>query len=80
MPSNLASSEQCTPENIRAIEQGVARDFMEMIKRHHPLNDQERRLLESLSAEVGTKYGLLPPQEGFKTERIEEKLPPNGWF
>ena len=53
---------------------------MEMIKRHHPLNDQERRLLESLSAEVGTKYGLLPPQEGFKTERIEEKLPPNGWF
>lgn len=66
---------------VRTIEQNVANDLIQMIRRHKPLNEQEQRLMDSLIAEVGTKYQLLPPVEGFKTERIEEKLPPSGeWF
>lgn len=67
--------------DVRAIEQTVAKDLIDMIRRHKPLNEQEQRLMDSLIAEVGTKYQILPPVEGFKVERIEEKLPPSGeWF
>jgi len=68
-------------EVVRTIEQRLANDMISMIRKHRPLNQQESRLLESLVAEIGTKYGVLPPQEGFKIERIEEKLPlDNQWF
>lgn len=63
----------------RSIQQDVARDLIEMLRRHTALNDQEQRLLDSLAAEIGAKYQILPPVEGFKAERIEEKLPKE-WF
>lgn len=73
--------QELSAADTRSIEQRVAEDLIQMIRRHKPLNDQEQRLMDSLVAEIGTKYGVLPPQEGFKAERIEEKLPPNGeWF
>lgn len=66
---------------LRAIEQRVARDLIGMVRQHKALNDQEQRLMDSICAEVGTKYGILPPQEGFKVERLEEKMPADGqWF
>jgi len=67
------------PASAREIAQAVASDLVEMIKRHTPLNEQEQRLMDSLIAEIGTKYQILPPVEGFKAERIEEKLPKE-WF
>lgn len=68
-----------SPADKRAIQQEVAADLIEMIKRHHALNQQEHRLMESIIAEVGTKYGILPPEEGYKIDRIEERIP-REWF
>jgi len=67
-----------TPE-VRKIQQEVAADLIEMIKRHHALNSMEQRLMESIIAEVGTKYGILPPEEGYKIDRLEERIPQE-WF
>ena len=64
---------------VRGIEQRVARDLIAMVKRHKALNEQEQRLMEAICAEVGVKYNVLPPQEGFKAERLEESIPEN-WF
>jgi hypothetical protein len=54
-------------------DQAVAADCMNIIKKRTALNDQEQRLLDALYAEIGIKYELLPPQEGFKIERFDEK-------
>lgn len=70
---------KATAAEIRQIEQRVAKDLMEMVGRHKPLNHQEQRLMDAIRSEVGVKYGILPPQEGYKVERIEEKLP-REWF
>jgi len=68
-------------EEVYLIEQRVAKDLIDMVRRHKPLNEQEIRLMDAICAEVGTKYGVLPPQEGFKVERLEEKIPLDGqWF
>lgn len=72
---------QGTTSISREIEKRVANDVIVMIRRHKPLNHQEQRLMDAIIAEVGVKYGVLPPQEGFKEDRIEEKLPEGGeWF
>lgn len=64
-----------------AIEQRVAQELIKMVRQHKALNAQEQRLMDAICAEVGTKYGILPPQEGFKIERLEEKMPTDGqWF
>lgn len=66
-------------QEVRKIQQEVAADLIEMIKHHHALNQQEQRLMDSIIAEVGTKYGILPPEEGYKIDRIEERIPQE-WF
>ena len=65
-------------QQVREIQQQVAADVIEMVKRHLALNTQEQRLMDSIVAEVGVKYGLLPPIEGFKIDRLEERI--QEWF
>lgn len=72
-----------TPDELFAAKQEAARDMMAIIKRRRPLNAMEGRLLDALYSEIGAKYLLLTPVDGFKVEaraHDEQAELLKGWF
>ena len=71
------------PDEIFAAKQEAANEMMAMIRKHRPLNEMEKRLLDALYSEIGVKYLLLPPVDGFKVEARQDEENDgfkNSWF